>query len=177
MATLVGQTTASGGGDFFAAGDCAASKYVAVASGTAATMSILITGTSFTSLTLGIYSESGSTSPAALLAQTSAGAITNNSAGIKTANLTSTLAITSGVTYWLAVLSLGGTMNFNAVPGSLYEGHSGATTLTDPFGTIPFNDLSNGFPIQADSAAGGAAITAQALVVPNQSVMRPTGWW
>ena len=160
MATLVGQTTATGGADFFGAGDLAASKYVASNSGTAATMSILLrAASSFTSMALAIYADNGSNAPGALLGQTSA--ITDTTAGVKTASLTAGVAITSGTTYWLACLALGGNLDFNDVPGGLYQGRSSASSFTDPFGTIAWNDLSNGVPIQADSAAGGGAtITA-----------------
>jgi hypothetical protein len=144
VATLIGTTTAGGANDFFAAGEAAYSNHVAAAGGDIGAMSALIRASAFTSLILGIYSNTGT-----LLGQTAA--ITSTTAGVKTANMVAPVTIVSGTTYRLAWLPLGGSVDFtNTSSGSGWHMRTGQVAFPNPWGVSDV-DSGVGLPIQGDS--------------------------
>lgn len=159
MPTLVGSVAGGGTNDFFGSGDLGGSRYQAVADGTADQAQINVrAGGTFTSITVGIYSDSAGV-PGSLLGQSSA--ITDTSVGTKTAAIASGPAITTGTFYWLMVLPLGGSFNFTGNSGVTgYRGQSGSATFETPWVTAgDFTDGSAnvGMPILIEQAGSGAA--------------------
>lgn len=153
MATLVGSLATAGGADFFNAGDCAASPYVCATTGTVDTMSMVITASGYATLRLGIWADSAG-APAALLGQTVT--TTTTAAGTLNLAMVSNLAVTSGITYWLGALGLGGAGILHCKDGlGSYKGNSGNAALPNPFGTVTFSDASNSMPIAGTGTAGG----------------------
>jgi hypothetical protein len=153
MAVLLGTLDTTGGTDsFFPAGECGATEAIAAASGNVATLSITIRVSGFTSLILAIYADSGADSPGALLGTTSSDPITDTTAGTKTADLDSPVAVTNGTKYWLACLPLGNWVDFTRVVGGQYFYKSGQSSMPSPYGT-PTGDTSSGFPMIGESAS------------------------
>jgi hypothetical protein len=157
VATLIGTLTAPGGGDFFAGGECFASSFAAVASGDVDTMTFAATAAAFTSFQMAIYADSAG-SPGARLGITNTTSTTG--AGNKVLTPTVPIPVVSGTTYWLAILPLGGTVNFNLVSGGSYKGHTGETAFQDPFGSVTSTNASNRFPILGEGTVGSSSAAA-----------------
>jgi hypothetical protein len=159
--TVLGGDLTQTGDDFFPAGDLVAGRFVAVASGNCDQLSIRNRSTSsFTSLRLALYSDDGGSpfKPLSLLGST-AGTITDTSAGIKSLALSPTVALTSGTPYWIAVLVVGGTWNTHVVTGGTYRGYTAASfpgTWADTPGTI--SDPNAITMLAEEISAGGSAV-------------------
>jgi hypothetical protein len=158
MAILLGTLDTTGGADaFFGAGEAGATEAIAAASGNVATLSVTIRVSGFTSLILAIYADAGTDIPGVLLGTTSSDPITDTTAGTKTADLNSPVAVTSSTKYWLAALPLGNWMDFTGVIGGHYHYKTGQASMPSPWGTST-GDTSVGFPMIGESGAGGAAV-------------------
>jgi hypothetical protein len=176
MATLVGSVAGGGVNDFFAAGELVVTRYQAVASGTVDQAQVNVrTGSTFTSLILVIYSDLPST-PDALLGQSAA--ITDNTAGTKTAAVSSGPALVSGTFYHVGILALGGAFNFTGNAGVTgYRGQSGLAAPENPWATAgDFTDGSAnvGLPVLFEQVAPtvAAALTVDYRRFPKYK-LRP----
>lgn len=158
MTTLVGTTAGGGSNDFFGAGECVASPYTAVASGTCDEMTVnLRSGSGFTSIKLAIYANSGG-SPGSKLGESNA--ITSTASGLHAVSMASTVSITNGTQYWLAVLIIGGTFLVTDVAGGSYKGRNGPfASFPDPFGANDYSEGANGLPVLASETGGGGGGT------------------
>lgn len=162
MTVLAGSVTLGAANDFFGAGEPFASPYTVVAAGTPDQAQVFVrTGSTFTSLLVGIWAASGA-DPGALIG--SFAAVTSNTNGTKTVGGYSGGALTLGATVWLGALSVGGTWNDTGTAGAGgYKGRTGAglTSLPDPFGTTNASDGSADFllPVLIEQVGGGDAST------------------
>ncbi len=134
----------------------AAGRYQALSNGTATSMEMYTGGSGAINCYLGVYDDS-SNYPGSLLKATTQFTLSASDAW-QGANLTSSLAITSGTYYWL-------TETCDAGKDIFYDSHTGigvyvvdAGTLPNPFtmgGTVFNNDISIRLDYTA-SAAGGS---------------------
>jgi hypothetical protein len=108
--TLLGNTSVAGGADNDAAGSAEAFRFTAAGSGQLGTASVYVdSGTDAKNLMVGVYSDRGGT-PGTLLA--SGVEATPGARKWNQISLSSGAAVAKGTTYWLAVLSTGGTIAF-----------------------------------------------------------------
>lgn len=160
MAILIGTLTAPGATDTFLSGDLAGHSYVASATGVLATLTYLVSSATYTTLQLGVYADSAG-APGSRLAVSNT--TSNTSAGNKVLTMTTSITLTNGVTYWLAVLPLGGQTVHNTVASGTYKGHVGETALQDPFGAVGFTVANTNAPILGESASADAIPTFQSI--------------
>ncbi|HWF52291.1 MAG TPA: hypothetical protein VG294_16745 [Solirubrobacteraceae bacterium] len=115
--TLLGKTSVQSLADNDAAGSAEAFRYTAAASGNAGSISFYVdAGSSAKSVTAGIYSNSSGHAKTLLATGTISGP---KSSSWNIVGLNSSPSLTAGQTYWVAVLGLGGTLNFRDIdPGS-----------------------------------------------------------
>ena len=170
MATLIGTLTTAGPGDFFLAGECFGSSYVAVASGNVETLTALVSASAYTSLQLAIYADS-SGSPGARLGVTNT--TSSTTAGNKVLTLTVPVPVVSGTTYWLAWLPLGGSVFFDLVAGGSYKGHASETAFQDPFGSVTSTNASNRFPILGEGPTTSPSVEVNYSKFPKYKLRRP----
>lgn len=171
MATLIGTTDVTGGSsDLFGLDEVAASKYTAAASGSATTMSVAIrTGTSSTSMILGIYSDAAGV-PGTLLGQTSA-FNPGSATAVKTGTLTAPVSITASTIYHLAALSLlTGGWNWTTANGQTAgyrqdAGIGGAFEATWDV-TGDSTTATSTIPISVDSSSGGSPVFRSLVQIP-----------
>ena len=108
---LVGDQAVEPKADYNPAGTPEAFRYTANATGQLATVSVYVdTGSTATTLTVGVYTENATGHPATLLAQGSLAAPT--AAAWNVVSLPAGAAVTSGSNYWIALLGTGGTLRF-----------------------------------------------------------------
>lgn len=167
MAVLLGNTTTTGGSDFFADGDAFGSRYQCVTSGDVDTLRINVTSSAYSALRLGIYSDSAGV-PNALLG-TSAVITADNT--IVSGVLTPTVAVVSGTFYWLFLLPTGGNCNLNLITGGGYRGKglgTGVTTFPNPWVTAGDSTSADGLPLSGEgtASAGGSSIPILVMAPP-----------
>jgi hypothetical protein len=126
---LVGDPVIEIGGDSDSAGRAEAFQYIAGATGTARNAVVYVdSANTATTVTLGLFTNSGTNTPGTLLAQAS---INNpQSAAWNTVPIAPT-GITSGTKYWLAILSPsgGGTVRFRDKTSGNLSQHSAESGL------------------------------------------------
>jgi hypothetical protein len=126
---LVGSAAIQNNVDSNAAGTAEAFQYTASATGTGRRIWIYIdAGSTATSVTVGLYSNTSSNNPGSRLTQAT---ITNPVKGAwNSVVLTTTPSLTNGGRYWIAVLGLGGRVQFrDTALGGLAQ-TSSQTTLS-----------------------------------------------
>jgi hypothetical protein len=107
---LVGNASVASVADGNASGRAHAFKYTAVASGNAASITVYVdNGTTATGLTAAIYSNKAG-HPGSLSASGSSSTLTGGQ--WNQVKLNSTASLSSGKTYWIAILGTGGTLAF-----------------------------------------------------------------
>lgn len=135
MAFLLGRTSAGVEPDFALSGSTACWEFVAAASGDLKYIfgQTKVTNTA-SAVRFGIYADNGSgTNPQALLGVASVDVLADaNGTGVARATLASTVAITSGTTYWLGWFRGGDAGNFQGDSGGDYAEDTGAD-FADPF--------------------------------------------
>jgi hypothetical protein len=136
VTVLLGRTSAGATADFTTSDTTAAWSFVAAASGNLKYIfSQTQVANTATAVKLGIYADSAG-APGARLGFASVDDLTTaNGTGVARATLSSTVAITSGTTYWLAWSSLGDTRNFQGDSAGSYKETDTARDFPDPFGT------------------------------------------
>jgi len=158
MTVLAGSTAGGGTNDFFNSGDLPASPYTTVAAGTPDQAQVVIrSGSTFTSLTIGIWADS-SGNPGAKIGQFTA--ITDNTAGTKIVGGYTGSALTLSQAIWVGALTLGGAFNDTGnSTGSGYKGRTGQASLPDPFGATDFADATATLtlPILVEQVGSAAA--------------------
>jgi hypothetical protein len=107
---LLGSATVQSSADSDAAGEAEAFKFTATASGTAGTLAFYVdSGSAANALAVGVYSDA-SGQPGALL---TSGSINSPKLGAWNAvKLNSNPTLTSGSPYWIALLGIGGQLNY-----------------------------------------------------------------
>jgi outer membrane protein assembly factor BamB len=164
---LVGTTALGPTADQNAAGRAEAFKASATASGTVATVSVYVdAGSPATKLTAGIYADSAG-KPGALLAQGTLDAPV--AARWNDVAVTAT-TLTSGTSYWLAILSPSGSgaLRFRDRAGGGRSEASASATLTGLPGTWASGTVYNDSPVSAYASA--AASTQPILAVAPTSL-------
>lgn len=183
MAVLIGSTATPGGTDAFLLDEVAATQYTATANGSAASMSVAIrSGTSCTSMVLGIYSNAAGV-PNTLLGQTVA-FNPGSATAVKSAALVSPVTIVSGTVYHLAALSLaGGPWNYTGASSAGYRNDAAIGGAFEATWDVT-GDSTGGvqaLPITADSGVGfvgagsGAAGSGAAPTAPGMPTAAAAG--
>lgn len=107
---LAGDAQVEPGGDNDPAGMAEAFRFAATASGTVTDLMVYVDGSSAaTSLVAGLYADSGSAHPGALLTQ---GTLPAPVGGAWNDVAVPQVAANAGATYWIAILGIGGTIAF-----------------------------------------------------------------
>jgi hypothetical protein len=108
---LVGDQTIEPKADSNPAGEPEAFRYAAASGGQLGAISVYLdTGSTASTLTVGVYSENAGGHPAALLAQ---GSVSGPTAGAwNVVTLPPGASVTTGSNYWIALLGVGGTLRF-----------------------------------------------------------------
>jgi Domain of unknown function (DUF1929)/Bacterial Ig domain/Glyoxal oxidase N-terminus/Viral BACON domain len=153
---LVGDQTIEARTDSNVAGVTEAFRTVAAAAGTLSAINVFVDSTSSaTKLTAGIYADNGG-HPGSLLAQ---GTLASPSAGNWNAVSVPAVAITSGATYWIALLGPAGsgTLKFRERGGAGTAEVSGATGLATLAQTWTNGSQFNDGPVSAWGAGQGPA--------------------
>jgi len=153
---LVGDQTIEARTDQNVAGVAEAFKTAAAAAGTLSAINVFVDSASTsTKLTAGIYADNGG-HPGALLAQ---GTLTSPSAGNWNTVSVPSVAITSGATYWIALLgpSGAGTLKFRERGGAGTAEVSAATGLATLAQTWTNGSQFNDGPVSAWGAGQGPA--------------------
>lgn len=164
--TLLGRTTAGTTADFTAVNNPAAWKFVAVASGTLATVNIQkkVANASMTSIQLAVYDDTaGGTRPGALLAQGSTSTGVTGTGVITVSGLS--VAITNGVTYWLAWRPIGSRMDFQGTSAGAYVENVGAGAFADPWTVSGNSSGTIDAILWGEDAGGGGGSTQQTLTL------------
>jgi hypothetical protein len=116
------------------AGQAGASKYVAVTGGSTTRLRVFLdAGTSAGTVLIGLYSNTATNHPGALLASGTVTGATPNTQNVAT--LTTPVSVTTGQTYWIAVLGPTGKTNVrlrNAVGAGSSETSSQKNLTTLP---------------------------------------------
>lgn len=151
---LVGRSTLASQHDSNPAGVAEAFPYAAINSGTANSLQVYVdSGSTASSVQIGLYSNTSGGNPGTLLETctvTPAGGW--NSCGVPGAT------VTAGVTYWVAVLAKGGSLNYlDEAAGGLDTDHSQPDSKTG-LRSLP-STWSPGAPFNTDKASmfAGAA--------------------
>lgn len=183
MAVLIGTTTMSGGGDFFGAGDIAATRAVAAATGDVDTIKVAVaSGSNFTSMKVALYSDTPGASPPSTAvpnAKLGEATISSSTAGVQSVSLSPAVSVVSGTAYWLAVLPLGGQFNFNGGTGLTgYFGKGGQSVMPstwDTTGNFGDTTANGGIPMSGESTGGGGGasiVSPVQLLGPSYAAQR-----
>lgn len=162
---LLGRTTAGTTADFTAVNDPSAWKFVAVASGTLVTINIQkkVGNGSMTSIQLAVYDDTaGGTRPGALLGNGSTSTGVTGTGTITVSGLS--VAITNGVTYWLAWRGIGSRMDFQGTSAGAYVENVGAGAFANPW-TVAGNSSGTINAILWGEDAGGGGSAQQTLTL------------
>ncbi len=166
---LVGSSTIQGTADNDTAGSPEGFKYTAKASGQASTIKLYIDqGSTATSVIAGVYADSNG-KPGTLLAT---GKVSSPSASSwNTITLNSNPAITSGQSYWIALLGTGGTVKFrDAASGNCSQSPSGNKFISLPAawntGNLWQTCNLSAYVSSASSSSGGSGGTSTTPTAP-----------
>ena len=169
--TTLGSTTIQPTVKTISSGTTAAFKFTAAATGIASTITLYTDATSpATSIVVGLYAQ-GSGKPGALLAQ---GTITSPVVGQwNTTTLNTSVTITAGMDYWIAVLTpqgAGASVKVRtSVSGTgLYSSQgTGATALPTSWTSAASNGISNISAYASGGSAGGVLLTSSTTYTPD----------
>jgi hypothetical protein len=154
-------------------------QFVAVATGTLATITVRSSAVAntATSVIFAIYTDSANV-PATLLGSVTLAGTPAISSDVVGSGFS--VSITSGTTYWIGVLPIGGTFNSTATLGTgiRVAWRTGQASAPSPWGTSSGSSNITSYPIRGDDApvttGGGSGNATPGMFSP---LLNPLGWF